>query len=45
MDTAVAPRCDEVQWEMFGITLAGYNALASLAMALAALAGVRWGRR
>ena len=45
MDTAIAPRCDEVQWEMFGITLAGYNALASLAMALAALVGVRWGRK
>lgn len=45
METAVAPRCDEIQWEMWGISLAGYNALASFAMVLAALAGIRWGRR
>ncbi len=39
--TATAPRCDEIQWEMFGISLAGYNAIASLAMGLLALVAAR----
>jgi disulfide bond formation protein DsbB len=28
-----APRCDEVAWSLFGISLAGYNALVSLGIA------------
>jgi disulfide bond formation protein DsbB len=44
LQTAAPPRCDEIQWEMFGISMAGYNALASLAMALAALIGGRFNR-
>lgn len=36
----VRPACDDVQWSLFGITLAGYNLLLSLAMtALTAVAG------
>jgi disulfide bond formation protein DsbB len=39
-------RCDEVAWSLFGISMAGYNALLSLAIALfAALAAHRsWGQ-
>lgn len=29
----VGPRCDEVPWSLFGISLAGYNLLVSLAVA------------
>jgi len=29
-------RCDEIAWEMFGVSLAGYNALISLALAVLA---------
>jgi len=36
-------RCDDIQWSLFGISLAGWNALASLAMV--ALAGWSWRRR
>jgi len=32
-------RCDEVPWSLFGISMAGYNLLISLAMAAAALLG------
>lgn len=32
-----APKCDQVAWSLFGISMAGYNALISLAMALASL--------
>lgn len=34
----VAPRCDEIAWSMWGISMAGYNALISLALALASFA-------
>lgn len=44
LETTMPPRCDEISWEMFGISMAGYNALACLAMALAALAGRRFNR-
>ena len=27
------PRCDQIPWEMFGISMAGYNVFASLALA------------
>ncbi len=33
-------RCDEVQWRFLGLSLAGYNALISLAMAGLALRGI-----
>ena len=33
----VAPKCDEIAWSMFGVSMAGYNALISLALALASL--------
>ena len=32
-----APRCDEPGWALFGITLAGYNVLASVTLAAASL--------
>lgn len=32
------PRCDEIAWSMFGVSMAGYNAIISLAMALASFA-------
>ena len=39
-------RCDEVAWSMFGISMAGYNMLISLALALFALTAIgRWARR
>lgn len=40
---AAPPRrpCDEVDWRLFGITLAGYNGVVSLALAIASAAGAR----
>lgn len=32
------PQCDQIAWQMFGISMAGYNALISLALALSAFA-------
>ncbi len=32
MDEAILPPCDAIQWELFGITLAGYNLLTTLGM-------------
>ncbi len=34
-------RCDEVPWSLFGVSLAGYNAILSLALAAAALWATR----
>jgi len=34
-------RCDEVQWRLLGLSLAGYNALISALMALIAFQGLR----
>ena len=34
-------RCDDIPWSLFGISMAGYNALISLATGLAALALLR----
>ncbi|MGE0829166.1 MAG: disulfide bond formation protein B [Hyphomonadaceae bacterium] len=31
--TFQAPNCDEIAWSMFGISMAGYNAMISLALA------------
>jgi disulfide bond formation protein DsbB len=40
LDTVKVVRCDEVQWRFLGLSLAGYNVLISLAMAMIALWGV-----
>jgi len=37
-------RCDEAAWRFLGISLAGYNALISAALAAVALAGA-WAAR
>jgi disulfide bond formation protein DsbB len=34
-------QCDQPQWALFGVTLAGWNLLASMALALVALEAVR----
>jgi disulfide bond formation protein DsbB len=34
-------RCDEVAWSLFGISMAGYNALISLALAVVGFAALR----
>ena len=40
---APTTRCDEVAWSLFGISMAGYNLLISLALAaLSWFAGLRW---
>jgi disulfide bond formation protein DsbB len=33
-----APACDEIAWQMFGISMAGYNAIISLLLALTSFA-------
>lgn len=33
-----APACDQIAWQMFGISMAGYNAIASLLLTLASFA-------
>ena len=40
LDTVKVIRCAEVQWRFLGLSLAGYNVLISLAMALIALWGI-----
>jgi disulfide bond formation protein DsbB len=40
LQTEKVIRCDEVQWRFLGLSLAGYNVLISLAMAVLALWGV-----
>ena len=40
LDTVKVIRCDEVQWRFLGLSLAGYNALISLAMAAIAAWGI-----
>jgi len=37
--------CDRVDWELFGLSLAGYNGIASLALGVACLAGAHLVRR
>lgn len=34
------PKCDQIAWSMFGISMAGYNAIISLLLALASFAVV-----
>ena len=40
LDTVKVIRCDEVQWRFLGLSLAGYNVLISLLMAVTALWGI-----
>lgn len=40
LDTVKVIRCDEVQWRFLGLSLAGYNVLISMLMALIALWGI-----
>jgi disulfide bond formation protein DsbB len=40
LDTVKVVRCDEVQWRLLGLSLAGYNALISLLMAAIAAWGI-----
>ena len=40
LDTVKVIRCDEVQWRFLGLSLAGYNVLISLSMALIAMWGI-----
>lgn len=37
-ETFEVPKCDEIAWSMWGISMAGWNAIASLLMALATFA-------
>lgn len=37
-ETFQAVRCDEIAWSLFGISMAGYNAIISLLLALASFA-------
>ena len=39
--SAPTVRCDEIPWSLFGISMAGYNALVSLGLAIAALVAAR----
>jgi len=40
LDTVKVVMCDEVQWRFLGLSLAGYNVLISLTMALTAVWGI-----
>ncbi len=44
-DNLRPPRCDEVAWSMLGISMAGYNAIISLVMALASFYVALVGKR
>jgi disulfide bond formation protein DsbB len=45
-DVTIGPRCDAVAWSLFGISMAGYNAIISFAAgALGIFAATRQGRR
>lgn len=39
LEAARIVRCDQIQWSLFGISMAGYNVLASLGLAAFAFAG------
>ncbi len=39
--SAPVARCDEVPWSLFGISMAGYNALVSLGLGIASLVAAR----
>lgn len=42
ISSLMAPRCDEVPWEMLGISMAGWNGLAALGLAI--FSGLAWRR-
>ena len=44
MQSTSVVRCDEAAWRLLGISLAGYNVLISLALALIALGAAKGGR-
>ena len=37
-ETFVVPKCDEIAWSLWGVSMAGWNAIASLIMALLSFA-------
>jgi disulfide bond formation protein DsbB len=41
LNTVIVVRCDEAAWRLFGVSLAGYNAVISAALACVALWGLR----
>lgn len=41
LKTAHVPRCDEAAWRLFGISMAGWNALIAACLALIAIGGAR----
>lgn len=45
LETISVVRCDEAAWRFLGLSLAGYNVLISLALAIVAMAGLWAGRR
>jgi disulfide bond formation protein DsbB len=45
IETTRVVRCDEAAWRLFGLSLAGYNVLVSLALVVVALCGVAASRR
>ena len=45
LDKVKVIRCDEVQWRLFGLSLAGYNVLISLVMAALAAWGIAGPKR
>lgn len=42
---ARVPRCDEAAWRMFGLSMAGWNALIALGLAAVGFAGATTGRK
>jgi disulfide bond formation protein DsbB len=45
LKTAHVPRCDEAAWRLFGLSMAGWNALIALALAAIAALGAIPARR
>jgi len=43
--TAKVPRCDEAAWRLFGISMAGWNALIAAGLAVVAFLGATTGRK
>ncbi len=41
LQSAAQPRCDSIPWQMWGISLAGFNTIIASAVGLIALAGAR----
>ncbi len=41
LKTAHVPRCDEAAWRFLGLSMAGWNALVALVLALVAVGGAR----